>query len=369
MSERIHSEQPVRPRSARRKFIPAIAGTLFLVVAAGIWLQFFRAQPAASQTADGESGKASLAAPAANNSRPVAKINGQAISYEILARECIARHGTEVLDTLVNRLIIQQECESRGITISAAEVEAEVKKTAEKFKLPLDTWYKMLEAERHLTRDQYHQDVIWPMLALKKLAGQEVQITEEDMKKGFESNYGPRVKARIILISGNIRNANSIWEQCKANPDDFDRLAREYSADPNTRPLGGVIPPIRRHGDNKQVEEQAFRMKVGEISPVIQLPDVENRYIILKCEGFTEPVVTDIKDVWNDLYAQLVEERTQQSVAKIFTTIKDQARVDNYLTNKSTGGRIIQPTGGTASPAGSGALQPASAANPAPVRR
>lgn len=368
MSERSHSSQSVANRSWRRRFLPAIAGTLFLVVGAGIWLQFFRAQPAASQTAEGDAGKASLNQSPATTNRPMAKVNNQTISYDVLARECVARHGAEVLDTLVNRLIIQQECEARGVTISAAEVEAEVRKTAEKFKLPLDTWYKMLEAERHLTRDQYHQDVIWPMLALKKLAGQDVQITEDDMKKGFEGNYGPRVKARLILISGNIRNANTIWEQCKANPDDFDRLAREYSADPNTRPLGGVIPPIRRHGDNKQIEEQAFKMKVGEISPVIQLPDVENRYIILKCEGFTDPVVTDIKDVWEDLYAQLVEERVQQSVAKIFTEIKDQARVDNYLTNKSTGGRVIQPTSAS-SPTASRTVQPASAATQAPVRR
>jgi len=367
MSERIHSAQPAPSRSSRKKFIPVVAGTLMLVVGAGVWLQFFRAQPAASQTAGGDSGKVSLA-PGATGSRPMAKVNGQTISYDVLARECVARHGKEVLDTLVNRLIIQQECETRGVSVSAAEVETEVAKTAEKFKLPLDTWYKMLESERHLTRDQYHQDVIWPMLALKKLAGQDVQISEEDMRKGFESNYGPRVKARLILISGNMRNANAIWEQCEANPDDFDRLAREYSADPQTRPLGGVIPPIRRHGDNKQIEEQAFKLKVGEISPVIQLPDVENRYIILKCEGFTDPVVTDIKDVWEDLYAQLVEERTQKSVASIFSEVKKQARVDNYLTNQSTGGRIV-PTSSTGQNAGPGAIQPASAATGAPIRR
>lgn len=367
MSERIHSSQPSTVNKSRKKLVPAVLGTVCLLGIAGVGLQFFRAQPAASQTAGTETGKASLTSANNTPNRPMAKVNGQSINYDIVARECVARHGTEVLDSLINRLIIQQECEARGIVVTAAEVEAEVVKTAEKFKLPLDTWYKMLEAERKLTPDQYHQDVIWPMLALRKLAGQEIVVTEEDMKKGFESNYGPRVKARMILVSGNIRHAGMIWEKCKENPDDFDRLAREYSADPNTRPLGGVIPPIRRHGDNPKVEEQAFRMQVGEISPVIQLPDVENRYVILKCEGFTEPVVTDIKDVWEDLYQQLVEERTQQSVAKVFAEIKDRARVDNFLTNKSTGGKNVQPVGGASSPIQR--VQPASAAaEPAPRR-
>jgi len=352
MSERSHSpateppasETPVR---SRRKFVPILAGTGILLVAAGVWLQFFNAHPAASQTAN-ESGKTALSN-TPTNVKVLAKVNGQSITYDVVARECVNRHGQEVLESLINRLIIQQECERRGVAITAEEVHEEVARTAKKFNLPLDTWYKMLESERKLTRDQYHQDVIWPMLALKKLAGQSIEVTEADMKTGFERDYGPRVKARLILVDANLRQANQIWEKCVAAPDDFDRIAREFSADPNTRPLGGVIPPIRRHSGSKNVEDEAFRMKPGEISPVIQV--AENRYVILKCEGTTEPVVTDIKDVWEDLYAQLVEEKTQKSVAHIFEDVQKSSRVDNFLTNQSTGSSPIQPTSGTA-PAG-----------------
>ncbi|WP_437187301.1 peptidylprolyl isomerase [Planctomicrobium sp. SH668] len=363
MSERIHSSQPAATQKNRRAYWPAVTGTVVLLAVAGIWLQFFRAQPGISQTNSNQPGKAALeTAPAATSARPLAKVNGQAINYDVVARECVARYGNEILDSLISRLIIQQECEARGIVVTVAEIDDEISKTAKKFNLPVDTWYKMLEAERKLNRDQYQQDVIWPMLALKKLAGQNIEITEADMQKGFESNYGPRVKARMIMVSGNIRNANSIWEQCKANPDDFDRLAREYSADPNSRPLGGTIPPIRRHGGDKQIEDQAFKMHIGEISPVIQLPNVENRYVILKCEGFTEPVVTDIKEVWSDLYAQLTEEKIQTSVAKVYEDIKSRARVDNFLTNTSTGGRNVQQASGlAASPIDKVGVQPASA--------
>lgn len=338
MSERTHSSQVAAVPLARRSLVPILAGTAVLVVAAVFWLQFFRAQPAASQATDPQaSGRASIES---SSGKVLAKVNNQAISYEVVARECVARHGQEILDSLINRLIIQQECDRQGITISKAEVEQEVIETAKKFKLPVETWYQMLEAERGLNRQQYHDDIIWPMLALKKLAGQQVQVTEDDMKKGFEKHYGPRVKARMILVDGNVRQANQIWEKCEANPDDFDRLAREFSADPNTRPLGGVIPPIRKHGGGKeftQVEKEAFKMKPGEISPVIQI--AENRYVILKCEGFTEPVEKDIRVVWNDLYNQLVEEKMQSEVAKVFERIKDDARVDNFLTRTSTGSR------------------------------
>lgn len=312
-----------------------LAGSAVFVLAAGVYFQFFHANPAASQTQGDAAGSVSMSG--SQQSQVLAKVNNQAITYDVVARECVNRHGVEVLDNLINRLLIQQECERRNVTISQAEVEQEVAETAKKFNLPLDQWYAMLQSERGLNRDQYHEDIIWPMLALKKLAGKQVTITEEDMRKGFERDYGPRVKARMILVNGTLPQANKIWEECESNLDDFDRIARQYSADPNTRPLGGVIPPIRMNGGNKQVEDVAFRLRTGELSGVVQV--AEGRYVILKCEGRTEPVVEDIKSVWNDLFAQLKEEKTQEAVAKVFDDIKDNARIDNFLTRTSTTGR------------------------------
>lgn len=357
MSERTHSNVSAAP-PRRRPTIAVGAGTLTLLAVAGIWFQFSQAPEGKAQTEAPQSatGKATLGT--ATSNRIMAKVNNDAITYEAVAKACVERYGVEVLDNLINRLIIQQECDRRGITVTQAEVQQEVVNTAKKFNLPLDTWYQMLKTERGLTPQQYHNDVIWPMLALKKLAGTDVQVTEADMQKGFERDYGPRMKGRLILVEGNSRQAAQIWEKCRANPDDFDRLAREYSADPNTRPLGGVIPPVRRHGGNPQVEEEAFKLQPGEISALIEIK--ENQYVILKCEGFTDPVVDDIRVVWNDLYAQLVEEKVQTSVAKVFEEIKDRAVVHNFLTRTSTGSPVA-PVSGIQTPA-SGVVPAASSA-------
>lgn len=349
----------VRPASgsSRPRWMAAGLGTLLIGGAAFTWWQLAPARPAVSQTAAPQQ-KAAPRDAATNNA--VAKVNGQFISYDDLAKECVNRHGVEVLESLINRLLIQQACEQRNITVTRAEVEQEVQSIAKKFNLPLDAWYGMLESERGISKEQYHSDIIWPMIALRKLAGSEVQVTEKDMQVGFERDFGPRVKARLILVQGNIRQANTIWEKCQANPDDFDRIAREHSADPHSRPLGGVIPPIRRHGGSKQLEQVAFKLKEGEISPVVQL--AENEYVILKCEGHTEPVVTDIKTVWNDLYNQLTEEKSQEAVAAVFEGLKSRAQVTNHLTRKTTGPQQVRPVGGTATP--NPAVKPAANAQP-----
>ncbi|MEW4528275.1 MAG: peptidylprolyl isomerase [Maioricimonas sp. JB045] len=358
MSERIHSQSQETAAPAtgrRRKFMPAVAGTALAMLVAAVLFQIFRAEPAASQTRDDgqTAGRASIASAASG--QVVAKVNGEAVPYDMVARECYERHGAEVLDNIINRMIIQQECERRGVTVTQSEVQQEVINIAKKFNLPVDTWYQMLQAERGVGKAQYHRDIIWPMLALKKLASTDAKPTEEDMMKAFERDYGPRVKARMILVDGNLRHANQVWQKAVDDPDAFDRLASEVSSDPNTRPLGGAIPPIRKNGGSPQVEKEAFKLREGEISPVIQV--AENRYVILKCEGYTDPIVTDIKQVWNELYQQLIEEKTQQSVARVFEDLKKGAQIHNFLTQTSTGGSPfakggtgIQKTSGVTSP-------------------
>lgn len=374
MSERTHSTPLDAAAPRKNKLFPIIAGTGAAVLIAGVAFQIFRAEPAASQTRDAapaaanQSGTATVnTAPAAQPGTVVARVNNQSITYEQTARECYDRYAPEVLENIINRAIIHQACQAKGVGVTDAEIQQEVNNIAKKFNLPTATWYQMLESERGITKTQYHRDVIWPMLALKKLAGADVQVTPEELQKAFIRDFGPRVEARMIVIDGNMRHATQVWEQVQAEPENFATLAQQHSADPNSRALGGAVPPIRRYGSPENtpqatVEEQAFKMKPGEISPVMQLGD--NRFVILKCEKLTDPVVTDINQVRTELTDQLIEEKTQLAVAETFEQIKAQAQVHNFLTGESTAGSAggVVPTSGTQS--GTAPVRNANASQP-----
>ena len=58
----------------------------------------------------------------------------------------------------------------------------------------------MLQADRKITPDQYRRNVIWPMLALKKLASEKIEVTDDDMKRAFIRDYGEKVRARMIVL-------------------------------------------------------------------------------------------------------------------------------------------------------------------------
>lgn len=372
MSEGIHSvpettsvstTSPNTTSRPRKRWGTLAGGTAVAIIGAGVLFQVLRPEPAASQTAEKPartSASSTKGRPAADGSQSevLARVNNQAIPYDVVAKESVERHGKEILDNMINRLLIQQECDRQGITITKADVEQEISKITQKYKLPIDQWYAMLAAERGVSPTQYQNDVIWPMLALRRLAGlqAEAKVSEEDMLKAFERDYGPRVKARMIVVNGNVRQAGQIWEKCKADPDKFEDFAAEFSADPATRSLGGAVPPIRQHGGMPQLEEAAFKMKEGEISQIIE---VGEQHYILKCEGRTEQVITDPKDVWDELFAQVTEEKTQLAVANTFQEIKDRAEIHNYLDRTSTA------PGGKASTAGKS--RPAAGTNVKPV--
>ena len=315
-----------------------VGGTLVIILAAGIGMQVWRAQNSKAAEQKDES------LPAAQedvHQTAFARVNGESITYEALAKECVSMYGKEVLENLINRTIVRQACAERGITVSEGEVDQEILEISKKFGLAVDQWYKMLEAERGLKPEQYRQNVIWQMLALKKLAGKEVSITREMMQMAYEDNYGPRVKCRMIVLD-NPRRATEMWEKIKANPDDFESLARDYSMEPNSRALGGTIPPIRKHseGTHKELRKAAFAFKPDvtepQISPILQVGP--SQYVVLKYEGRTEPVEHSVEDVQAQLHAELEEREVQKLIGQTFENLQQSARVDNYLTGETRGG-------------------------------
>lgn len=343
--------QPASPKqSSGGKLKYFVFGTAMILIAGGIGYQVYSARTAGAQTGTEQPGTTRM-------NQNLARVNGQYISFDAVAQESVQRVGVEVLDNLINRTIIQQACQKHGVQVSKGEVTAEISRIAEKFKMPIETWYQMLQTERGLSPEQYQNDIIWPMLALKKLAGDDVQVTQQDMQQAFVRDYGQMVKARMIMLD-NFRRAQEAYEKARKNPESFDELAQEYSIEPNSRSLGGTIPHVRRYSGNETLEDAAFKLKPGQVSGILEVD--HGRYVILKCEGFTEPVVSNMEQVKDDLYEQVKEEKIQQAVAEVFQKLKNDARVDNYLKRTSTGADI-QQTSGFQNPAN---IRPAAATEP-----
>ncbi|MGQ9504153.1 MAG: peptidylprolyl isomerase [Thermogutta sp.] len=257
----------------------------------------------------------------------VAVVNREPITRDELRKECLRRYGEEVLESVVNKYLIMEECQRRGIVVTAEEVDAEITRMATRFGMPIETWFKLLKDERGIKPDQYKRDIIWPMLALRKLAGDRLLVTEEELRREFESRYGPAIKARMIVVSKR-ETAEAIRAEAAANPDQFGELAKKYSEDASTASLKGLIQPIRKHVGHKEIEDVAFALQPGEVSQVIP---IAGQFIILKCEERLPPAKVSFEDVRNEI-EELAKDNKMRSVAQeIFRDLQSRAQIVNVF--------------------------------------
>ncbi len=331
----------------RAKAAWIVGGTVLLFLVGAVAFQFLRPKVGAAQenALPGEPGRADMRS---NHSRPaLAHVNSELIAYDSISEECMQRYGQEVLESFINRTIIDQACRKQGISITQAEVNEEVVKIAKKFDIDPSNWLRIIQSERHLSARQYKEDIIWPMLALKRLAGNEITITEEEMQRVFVREYGERVEARMIMCD-KLQRAQDAWNLVMKDPSTFGKVARERSIEPTSKALDGQIQPIRRFAGNDNLEKEAFKLEEGQISGIIDVSTPEaRRYVILLCEGHTTPIVKSMGEpmIREQVHKLLEDEKTQVAVAKVFERLKKEAQVDNFLTNTSTRG--IQPTSAT----------------------
>jgi parvulin-like peptidyl-prolyl isomerase len=258
----------------------------------------------------------------------VAEVNGDPVSREDLARDCVQHYGKDILERLVNKYLVMQECQRRGLTVTDYEVNAEIERMASKFKLPVHEWLKMLKQERGVTLEQYAADIIWPTLALRKLAGAELDVTEEEIRRAYDSQYGEAVKARMIVCN-DARSAQQVRVMAAAAPDSFGELAKKYSKDVASAASMGVIPPIHRFQGQKEIELVAFTMSKGEISKPIKVGD---QYVILKCEGHLQAATSvPLEKVKMGLAELIKENKMRRLASEIFRRLQGQAQVVNVM--------------------------------------
>lgn len=267
-------------------------------------------------------------------------INDKRISVRELADECIERHGEALLDGAIQRRIVEQALKNMKVEVTEADVQAELAATAQimgkvtpEGAPDIEGWLAQVKQETGAERDAYIYDTIWPTVALKKIVGDTIEVTEEDIHKGFEANYGPRVRCRAIICN-NQRRAQEIWEMARKNPtaEYFGDLAEQYSIEASSRLLRGEVPPIQKWGGEPSLEQEAFSLQPGELSGIVQVAD---QFVILFCEGHTKPLEVDLEEVRPMLIEDLREKKLRIAMAERFDQLRSASQIDNYLAQTS----------------------------------
>ena len=283
-----------------------------------------------------------------NPNDPIAIINNEVVTRQQLADECVAREGSKILEAMIARRMIEQAMRARKIEVTPTEIDEEIETIAQRIAgVGREAWLRSLDKERGISPAQYARDIIYPSLALRKLATPRVQVTPADIKDAFEANYGERLHCRMIIVEKQ-RTAIEIWEMLKTNPDSFATLAKERSVDKSTSALGGLLPePLARHAYPRNISDAAYQQLVdgdpkdkdpahkpkdGDVSGPIQVN--ESAFILVKREKL-EPARSQDSDnprIRATLSAQMFEVKLKEAMTEVFNEMLRNSSIDNRLT-------------------------------------
>lgn len=274
------------------------------------------------------------------NQRVVGYVNygGQQIpiTREELGEYLITRLGADRLEYLINRKIIEMACFQHGVRVSDEEIAKQYAEDLKGFNVSEKDFVNVLLKRRGQSLFEWKEDVIRPRLAMNTLCAKGVQVTEEDIQKGFEAQFGDKVECRMIVLSKEQgRNGSDIWAKVQASEAEFDKWAKQ-SCIPEIAARAGKVPPIHRFFPDKNIETHAFKLKPGELSPLLAMPD-DGTTIILRCEKLiprdnTRTIEQERLKLRDDIF----QAKLAQEVPRVFHELRTLAAPKNFLRPEPT---------------------------------
>lgn len=290
----------------------------------------------------------------------VAYVNGQPITRQDLAEDLIARKGKLEIQAMINRKIIEQAAKSAGITVTDAEIDGELAKLVKFASCKNIKEYeeKVLKYKHNITLLEYREDVIKHGLYLRKLAGQKLTVTDQDVRQLYDAKFGEKVKCRIIIHTDQktaLATHAKIREEAadsKETNEPKENLYRAFlrharqQVDPGLAGTAGDIQPIGHFTLLNDVEKKAFELRDGEMSEVIEMPDGNKKaYGILLREKMVPPNTTEpYEKVRDELREEFLDRKMRAEVPKLIKELREHAVVRDYLNNSMDIKEVLEQT-------------------------
>ncbi len=118
--------------------------------------------------------------------------------------------------------------------------------------------------------------------------------------------------------------------------------------EPVSRANRGQVPPVRKFGGQPIIEAEAFKMKPGDLSTILSVGD---KFVILRCVGKTQPVVTKLEEVKEELAKDIREKKYNAAMSETFDRIRNSAQIDNFIAGTSQAAQRSTNVGQAADPA------------------
>jgi hypothetical protein len=267
--------------------------------------------------------------------RVVAYIHGSIpITREEYGEFLIARANYNQLEKLVNRRILEIECEKKGFFVTPEEVEAYHNEYVASLQLnsPED-FHKRILPQKNLTMFEWKEDVIKPQLMVMKLLRDSIRVTEKDLQDVYDCRYGPKVDCRMIFLpagQNSDREVLRMYEKVRVSQEAFELEAQRQPL-ASLAAAGGQIPPISRNMSihSELIEKEAFKLQPGDVSRPIW---TSQGTVILRCYKHIPPDTTkSFAEERDSLEKEVIDRKMAAEAPKFLARLREQANPNFIL--------------------------------------
>jgi parvulin-like peptidyl-prolyl isomerase len=254
-------KRPAQPKRARKKKAPVkkyVTGVIVFVVLVAIVYGLIHA------VSNFGSQRSGVAAVVNGETITVGYLDEQYSRIPPMYQEFISKEV--LLNQSINEVLLMQEAEKEGLTVTAAEVEEEIEKAIALGGLTEEEFEQRM-AEQNITRDVlielYQKQLIINKLLEEKVFT-EMDITEADI----DEYYNSRIRAMHVLVETEDEAFDIIRQLGRASKNTietkFGELAAELSIDPSAAANSGDLGEFGRGQMVAPFEEAAFALEEYE---------------------------------------------------------------------------------------------------------
>jgi parvulin-like peptidyl-prolyl isomerase len=125
----------------------------------------------------------------------VATVNGKAISRGQYDKAVADDNGSQVLDSLISKTLVEQDAARRHVTVTPDEIDAKLKEAKSQFST--DAEYRQALDAQHINELQLRDGIRFTLL-LQKLAQSNIQVSDAEVQQEYDQNKDTQYKGQTL---------------------------------------------------------------------------------------------------------------------------------------------------------------------------
>jgi len=246
---------------------------------------------------------------------PVATVNGQPIEQQALYEYMLKRYGSRGLLNLITAEAIRQEAAKQGITVTDAEVDAEIarkRETVDMSAIETGVDFELMLFSQGDTLSLF-RDGERSLLLLKRLVAKDVSVPDERVQEYYRTHLADfkiREGMKVSYIRMDDKSQLSeLRQSIIAGEQTFEAAAKQYSNDKYTKDNGGKLDRWLPRGESPFVQAAYSLLKDGDVSEIVPFPNLG--YYLVRRDQYVRDYQLDFDEVKGDIHDMLETQTTQ----------------------------------------------------------